>query len=314
LKPQRHIYILCIQHQHESKLEQRPISKKERGPPVRKAPSLRQHSWTEVLRLNTCSKLGVITHFCQLIYFHRRKIRSLRKKIATRPTQADHASLEKSSASLAETVRTWRFAQQLWMPTTSPPPEDPEVEEEEMGMPSDILRNKSDLPESITSLARIEMQLREAEAREALNGIRNTVRMLGATWDMKGAHARGYKLNTRANTALEDLSCRRDDYIETYNRARDAMMRLKETGTIECSAVYPSLSVKDTYRKPPEVRRRIGDSRFIDGALWSGASTTVPGRLPTNNEKESPSREDPALTASTRRRPRTSKVSFISLL
>lgn len=150
------------------------------------------------------------------------------------------------------------------------PPDDSRTADMAIGLPSDACLD-AEYRESHSELIRLEQILRKGEAIEALDKVRTTVRMLGALYHEKEVHTRGQDQNTRANSLIRDLECRRDLHIQMYNGARTALHTLKRDGREPASNDLPHLTVKDTYRRAPEGRRVIGDSRRIDGGLWTGS-------------------------------------------
>lgn len=135
--------------------------------------------------------------------------------------------------------------------------------------------------EGMEALRSDEVTLRFAEASEALESVRKSVRMLEASQHEKTVHSRGQAQNTRANSIIQDLIRRRDFFIETYNYARVALIQL---GAIDAQIrdSFPQLSVKDTYRQDPGARREVGASRLANGLLWRPFSVPS-GRVVTDS-------------------------------
>jgi hypothetical protein len=186
------------------------------------------------------------------------------------------------------------------------------LEDEVLGMPSD-LAGDVEFPQAYIPVANLEMRLREAEVMEALNGVRKMVKIIGATWHEKNIHARGFQQNTRTNTHLDDLMRRRDLFMETYNCARGAIQKLKQLGVEGPLSDLPPLTLKDTVRKPPQVRRMVGQSRYIDGALWSGKKISpIKANEPSGAHgtctSTSADADGSALTVSTKRQSRESTL------
>jgi hypothetical protein len=239
-----------------------------------------------------------------------------------RPQLSDQATLKKHYTSLRSMLRRWRLSQSIWMPTvcdiTLGSPDSTSsgteglLEEESIGMPSDLTKDKA-VFDVYKDLAHLELCLREAEARETIEGIRDVVRMLCATWDEKAVHVRGYAMNTRSNTLIDDLESRRDLYIERYNHARQAILSLTQSGVTGSSNEYPLLTVKDTFRKPSSARRTLGQSRVVDGGLWMGLKKdspyiNVPSITSTYNDAQTQTVHNPVLTATTKRQPRSREL------
>jgi hypothetical protein len=122
----------------------------------------------------------------------------------------------------------------------------------------------------MTELAECERELREAEVHEYLNQVRSSVKVIGALSSHKKVHARGQAQNTRAQSSIKEEEKKRDLAVVHYNSSREALLRL--VPSVDCQTMQerlPVLSVRDTYRKPPEKRRDVGDSRQSDGRAWN---------------------------------------------
>jgi len=52
--------------------------------------------------------------------------------------------------------------------------------------------------------------------------------------------------------------------IDEYNDNRKALIALGMS-----SDRFPPVKIEDTYRKPTHTKRRLGDSRKLDGAIWT---------------------------------------------
>lgn len=123
------------------------------------------------------------------------------------------------------------------------------------------------------SMTRSEIRLRHAEAHEAVEAIKTMVRSLGAIEHARMVHARGLELNTRAGREKEKRRARLVFSIDTYNRARSALLALGALEDTSVDQFYPPLTIADTFRKDPSSRREVGDSRISDGALWRPLAT-----------------------------------------
>lgn len=140
-----------------------------------------------------------------------------------------------------------------------------------LGLPSETTPNGNHSAD-FARLVEVEVELRLAEAREALGNVRKMVKMIGAVWDDKAINSRGVDQNTRSQSSARDLARKRDLHIHTYNNAREVIDRLKALGAKQDTLSLPALTVADTIRKTPEGRRVIGDSRHESGPVWTGQS------------------------------------------
>lgn len=117
-------------------------------------------------------------------------------------------------------------------------------------------------------LIQAETRLRHAEAHEALDAVRSEVRTLGSIEHNRLIHSRGLDSGTRASRAKGLHRSRFYFHMDTYNRARECLLALGALTDPGMHSFYPVLTVADTFRRDPEGRREVGDSRLTDGQLW----------------------------------------------
>jgi hypothetical protein len=153
-----------------------------------------------------------------------------------------------------------------------------EIECETLWLPSDWSEEER-LAFGMAELAECERLLREAEVHEYLNAVRGSVKVMGALSNHKKVHARGQGQNTWALSSIKEEEKKRDLAMRHYNSIREALLRLVPSEERPAAQErMPVLSVQDTYRKPPQMRREVGDSRRSDGRTWdvpkSGKTTS----------------------------------------
>lgn len=137
-------------------------------------------------------------------------------------------------------------------------------------MPSDLLECDVEFSSGLLELAKMEVRLREAELLEILGKLRDAVRMLDARRHEQIVHSRGQNDNTRASAQRSRLKKKIQLYIELYNESRESLQALERKG-LDVTMSFPRLSLEDTVRKNPELRRHLGTSRQVDGSLWRGS-------------------------------------------
>lgn len=115
-------------------------------------------------------------------------------------------------------------------------------------------------------LGRMEMQLREGAAFDAIRAVQNCVKIISALESDKKKNAFGQVSNTRARAKITDAEFRRDLAISSYNTSRAAMIAL---GLSPNDANFPPLSLRDTFRRPTHLKRKVGDSKSSDGRIWT---------------------------------------------
>lgn len=228
------------------------------------------------------------------------------KRVARRNLQADKIASEKLTKKIRCMIEDWRASQRLYIPGSDYCNVDlssaDEITHEELGLPSEY-EESSEWNRNLCQMATIEVDLRKAEAREAIANTRSAVKKIGATVMDRDKNVKGYAGNTRAKLQLEDLQRRRDLHLSHYSAARTSLMRLRELLEDTSIPELPSLMVEDTARKQPEWRRQIGDSRRQDGRIWGGGLAPSTG-LTYRRARENDGEANPAITSSTKRNTR----------
>jgi hypothetical protein len=157
--------------------------------------------------------------------------------------------------------------------------------------PCNIEVEKLFLPSCLDGTGRLEVgaielgieegKLREGAAFDALRATQTAVKALKNLQDHKAKNSRGQAQNTRSVKLIADTEARRNIHISAYNNHRRAMISLSMIGENELNSPFPGLEVKDTFMKSTVQRRQLGDSRRMDGILWTfPAHNTMP--RPTN--------------------------------
>ncbi|THU76142.1 hypothetical protein K435DRAFT_903305 [Dendrothele bispora CBS 962.96] len=130
----------------------------------------------------------------------------------------------------------------------------------------------------LESLAEEEARLREAHGIDLIARLQYICQIISALNDRKIIHTRGQDQHTKSSKLLKTQQDLRTARLADYNRNCKALDHL---GKLD-QDYFPFLSTQDTYRKSSELKRRIGDSRAMDGRLW-----TTGARLPTTEEASS---------------------------
>ncbi|KAJ7722175.1 hypothetical protein B0H16DRAFT_1737862 [Mycena metata] len=136
------------------------------------------------------------------------------------------------------------------------------VYDEILFVPSDFPSEEERASLDLVSLANEEAKWREGEAFDHLRALQNIVKMISALRNRKTRHERKQKENTRAGDNIRLSMVLRDQHMESYEVARKALLALK------ADSLFPPLKEQDLYMKFVQQKRRVGDSRYTDGALW----------------------------------------------
>ncbi|KAJ6470132.1 hypothetical protein C8R47DRAFT_1222765 [Mycena vitilis] len=138
----------------------------------------------------------------------------------------------------------------------------PKLQAERLFLPSDFVTDAERLDLSLTRLAAEEVRWREGQAFDSLRAVQNIVKTITALRGRQIKNDRQQKQNTRAGDAIEEATKLRNQHMESYEVARQALLALN------AGATYPVLNESDLYMKPVLQKRRVGDSKHTDGALW----------------------------------------------
>ncbi|KAJ3733429.1 hypothetical protein DFJ43DRAFT_1038631 [Lentinula guzmanii] len=114
----------------------------------------------------------------------------------------------------------------------------------------------------------------EAALGETISNLQTTVKNLSAAFEHKIKDARGQDANTKSITQIWKIESKRDDLMGDYNLFRGALKALDNLDKVK----WPPLELKDTFRKSSEHHRTPGDSRVLEGNLWSMTSTGHSGQ------------------------------------
>lgn len=146
-----------------------------------------------------------------------------------------------------------------------------------LGLPSDLSIDDRNRICGTSSLVDVEVALRHAEAFEALESVRASIRSLDALNRESLVQLRHQSQQTRSARLVQSKILRKDTGISTYNRARDCLEALGVLSNESLRNYYPRLTLADTTRRNPVHRREVGDSRLNDGRAWH---PLVPPSLP----------------------------------
>ncbi|KAF8955769.1 hypothetical protein BDZ97DRAFT_1709000 [Flammula alnicola] len=151
-------------------------------------------------------------------------------------------------------------------------------EDEVLYLPSNFTESQR-LALELVHLGEYERRLHEGSAYDALRNVRTAVKTIVALQAEKKAQAYGQTRHTRSSEQIRDMEARRDLAMEDYSATRLSMISL---GLPENSPQFPPLTITDTFRKPTNIKRAVGDSRRTDGPMWTNTGVTGGSRLPAS--------------------------------
>ncbi|KAK0457624.1 hypothetical protein IW261DRAFT_1430688 [Armillaria novae-zelandiae] len=118
----------------------------------------------------------------------------------------------------------------------------------------------------IENLIRVEYDLREGAAYDAIAEIRRRSSTVAFMDEMRQRNDKGVQRLTRSLRELEDARATLELCIRHYNTHRQALLGLR--GPDQLPFPYPDMTLSDTYRKRRTLKRALGDSRRLDGAIF----------------------------------------------
>jgi hypothetical protein len=155
-----------------------------------------------------------------------------------------------------------------------------------LGLPSDFPDATIRTRLGLEPLVGIEVQLREGQANDALESLREDMQFEYSLNKHKRTHARGTGLNTRANNMLQTAACKKWRSANLYIKARKAMI------VLGCQALdptfeqrFPSLDInRDLWMKDPNNLLNLGDGTRHESWIWQvgvrpSQSTVTPWHL-----------------------------------
>ncbi|KAF7331350.1 CxC2 domain-containing protein [Mycena kentingensis (nom. inval.)] len=160
----------------------------------------------------------------------------------------------------------WRKLQKQIMPAVADAVaaqarEAPSLQDEKLFIPSDF--SASDRVQlDLDDLAAEEARWREGQIFDTIRALQNNVKATTAMRGDKAKNDRHQKANTRAVDRIRVSLSLCELHKASYHVARTALITL--TG----STRFPVLEDADLYMKPVMDKRRVGDSKLSDGALW----------------------------------------------
>lgn len=197
----------------------------------------------------------------------RRKIRQLLSATEEHNLASQQKEIRQRTAKTQARIKDWRKIQQDLMPQigdklAAQALKAPAVHAEILFLPSDFPSEVERKELDLLSLAREEAKWREGQAFDHLRALQNVVKTITALRNRKGKNDRKQKENSRAGDNIQDALTIRNQHISSYEVARTALIAL------DAGSTFAPLTETDLYMKSVQQKRRVGDSRHTDGALW----------------------------------------------
>ncbi|KAK1221339.1 hypothetical protein PQX77_015860 [Marasmius sp. AFHP31] len=122
-------------------------------------------------------------------------------------------------------------------------------------------------------LAEQEASLRKSHAYDTVNALHSTCQKLEALVAYKKQNVTTDTMRTRMGKSIDGVIDIRTRQLAIYNHNRHMLLELKAID--EDDLQLPPLSIADTGRKDINHKRRIGDSKRREGALWRVGPTSL---------------------------------------
>lgn len=183
------------------------------------------------------------------------------------PTATEIKSLKDARQKLRRQLDDWRPAQLSLFPSLSS-----EIKTTSGLMPeNEILLLPSSFSEEsrkelgLAEAAKIEYDLREGRAHDALEELRTAIKVFNVNLDFKKTQVFGYGPNTRAQKLLQELQSDKVSSAATYRMAREGLLAL---GLREDDEILRELKEDQLWGKDTSRLAGLGDSRKEDPWFW----------------------------------------------
>lgn len=193
------------------------------------------------------------------------------------------------TTTLQRKISLWMDVQQLYMPSSriarleaqqnADPEEEEKVSDIKLWLPSALPRkNPCD-----GRLRQMEWKLRRAQANDALDELRNSLRLRSYLYIDKDRFQRGQRANTRSRSVINTVQGRVDFTATTYRHARDSLYKLSKFPDIEdvgWTPAYPDLKPSDVRALSDpdddvQMRKKSGDAASARPSIPSEGHRTV---------------------------------------
>ncbi|KAK0476510.1 hypothetical protein IW261DRAFT_1567207 [Armillaria novae-zelandiae] len=122
------------------------------------------------------------------------------------------------------------------------------------------------LPSALPTPIRSKLGIENLISYDAIAEIRRRSSTVAFMDEMRQRNDKGVQCLTRSLRELEDARATLELCIRHYNTHRQALLGLR--GPDQLPFPYPDMTLSDTYRKRRTLKRALGDSRHLDGAIF----------------------------------------------
>ena len=216
-----------------------------------------------------------------IAWLHRRRLKADRESLGLHATDSQKSKIQLRSNNLRRKISSWTTIQQLYIPNVhilrshdhaAHEGQEEVPEKTKLYLPSSICQsdrvNVCDL-----RLMKVEWMLRVPQANDALDALRDGLRVRSFLYMDKDRFQRGQHANTRSRGVIARVEAKIAAAAATYTAAREALISLSTPlGQIGCETSFPHL-------KPSDIRGLVDPedqsrNRHVPGQKRS--SKTVP--------------------------------------
>jgi hypothetical protein len=196
------------------------------------------------------------------------KQRELKRAIAKKDLAKE--TVMSCREALSQEIRRWRKDQTRMMGSKIEDKlmlidNEVEAEDQTLYLPSDIPHSQHSHYQ-LQGLAKIEYQLHEGEANDAVTAICEAVIHSMLLLDHKAKHVHGQQLNLRSSKYINGMKYKRDAWAAQYHAARQCLLQLVGVDAMED---FPVLRDEDMYAKNAAGARGLGEGKVTDSWIWT---------------------------------------------
>lgn len=194
----------------------------------------------------------------------------------------DDEELARKRDKLNTKIDAWRQEQLKWMPTVRKLVEEDDSSDNPealcLHLPSDFSELKRE-ELNLTELAGIEMSLREGQAYDLLDELRQQLKINTMLQIDKQETVWGTRAGNRSLKAINEAHRLKRYWMSEYKAVREAMIAL---GLDITTSHFKILTEKDLYRNSTVVAHTLGSGTKPDGWVWTigkGSGSKTNGKL-----------------------------------
>ena len=211
----------------------------------------------------------------------RRRLKLDTDALGLHATDDQKRKIQIRATTLQRKIFSWMDVQQLYMPSAriarleaqerSDHDTEEKVEDIELWLPSVLPKKHS----CDIRLRQMEWRLRQAQANDALDELRNSLRLWSHLYIDKDRFQRGQRANTRSRSVIHRIQARVDFAAVTYQNARALLHRLSKLPGIDDVGWEPNYPIL----KPSDIRALSDPEDTVPMRKKSGDAASAPATI-----------------------------------